>query len=37
MWEEFDRTSPLTAPDVTEERSEVILEKPEQTPIAVKD
>jgi hypothetical protein len=38
MWEEFDRTSPLTAPDMPdEEEPEVSLEKPAPTPIAVED
>ena len=37
MWEEFDRTSPLTAPEVPDQEPEVSLEVPEPTPVAVKD
>jgi hypothetical protein len=37
MWEEFDRTSPPAAPEVTEEEPEVTLEKPEPTRLAVSD
>jgi hypothetical protein len=37
MWEEFDRTRPLTDPEVTEEEPEVILEKPETERLAAKD
>jgi hypothetical protein len=37
LWEEFDRTTPLTGPEETEEEPEVILEKPEPTRLAVKD
>jgi hypothetical protein len=36
-WDEFERTRPLSDPEVTEEEPEVTLEKPETAPLAVKD
>lgn len=36
MWEEFERTRPQSVPEVPEEESEVILEKPEATPLTAK-
>jgi hypothetical protein len=37
MWDEFERTRPLSDPDVTEEEPEVTLEKAETAPLAAKD
>jgi hypothetical protein len=37
MWDEFDRTRPLSDPEVTEEEPEVTLEKPNTAPLAAKD
>ncbi|MBV8710272.1 MAG: hypothetical protein JOY56_00740 [Solirubrobacterales bacterium] len=37
MWDEFERTRPLSDPEVTQEEPEVILEKPEATPLAAQD
>jgi hypothetical protein len=37
MWEEFERTRPLSDPEVTEEEPEVILEKPETARAASTD
>lgn len=38
MWDEFERTRPLSDPDVTEDgEPEVMLEKPEPTRLAAKD
>jgi hypothetical protein len=37
LWDEFARTRPLSEPEVTEEKHEVTLEKPETTRLAVKD
>jgi hypothetical protein len=37
MWDEFDRTSPLGDPEVTEEQPEVALETPETVRLAAKD
>jgi hypothetical protein len=36
MWEEFERTRPLSDPETAEER-EVILEEPETPRLATKD
>ena len=37
MWDEFERTRPLSDPEVTEEPTEVTLEKPETAPLTAKD
>lgn len=37
MWEEFERTRPLSDPGPTEEEREVILEEPETPRLAIKD
>lgn len=37
MWEEFDRTRPLSNPERTEEERDVILEEPETARLATKD
>jgi hypothetical protein len=37
MWDEFERTRPLSDPEVTEEQPEVTLEKPETVPLAAND
>ena len=37
LWEEFERTHPLSDPDITEEEPEVILEQPETSRLATKD
>jgi hypothetical protein len=37
MWDEFERTRPLSDPEVTEEESEVTLETPETVRLAGKD
>lgn len=37
MWDEFDRTRPLCDPEVTEDEPEVVLEKPEASPLAARD
>jgi hypothetical protein len=37
MWDEFERTRPLSDPGVTEEEPEVTLETPETTRIASKE
>ena len=37
MWEEFDRTRPLSDPELPEEEREVILEEPETQRLATKD
>lgn len=37
MWDEFERTRPLSDPDVTEEEPEVTLEESETTRLATKD
>jgi hypothetical protein len=37
MWEEFERTRPLSDPEITEEEREVILEEPEAPPLATKE
>jgi len=34
LWEEFERTSPLSDPELTEEQPEVLRERPETAPIA---
>lgn len=37
MWDEFDRTQPLSEPEVTDEEAEITLERKEPTPLAAKD
>ena len=37
MWDEFERTRPLSDPEVTEDQPEVTLEKPETVRLAGKD
>ena len=37
MWDEFERTRPLGDPEVTEEETEVTLEKPETVRLVAKD
>lgn len=37
MWDEFERTQPLSDAEVPEKDSEVTLEKPETAPLAAKD
>jgi hypothetical protein len=37
MWEEFDRTRPLSDPQLPEEEHEVILEEPETPSLTTKD
>ena len=37
MWDEFERTRPLSDADVTEEEPEVTLEAPEPAPLAAQD
>ncbi len=37
MWDEFDRTRPLSDPEVTEEAPDVTLETPEPAPVATHD
>jgi hypothetical protein len=37
IWDEFERTRPLSDPGVTEEEPEVILDEPETTRLAAKD
>jgi hypothetical protein len=37
MWDEFERTRPLSDPEVPEEEPEVTLEKPETTRLASRD
>ena len=37
MWEEFERTRPLSDPEVTEEEPAVTSEKPEPTRLAARD
>jgi hypothetical protein len=37
MWDEFERTRPLSDPEVPEEEPEVTLEKPQTTRLASKD
>ena len=37
MWEEFERTRPLSDPQLPEEEREVILEEPETPRLATKD
>jgi hypothetical protein len=37
MWDEFERTRPLSDPEVTEKQPEVTLEKPETVRLAAND
>ena len=37
MWDEFERTRPLSDPEVTQEQPEVTLDKPETVRLAAKD
>ncbi|MBV9192891.1 MAG: hypothetical protein JO168_02020 [Solirubrobacterales bacterium] len=37
MWDEFERTRPLSAPEVTEEEPEVTLEKPKPARLVTRD
>jgi hypothetical protein len=37
MWDEFERTRPLSDPEVTEEEPEVTLEKSDPTRLAAND
>jgi hypothetical protein len=37
MWDEFERTRPLSDQDVIKKEPEVILEEPETTRLVVKD
>ncbi len=37
MWDEFERTRPLSDPEETEEEPEVTLEKPHITRLGAKD
>jgi hypothetical protein len=37
MWDEFERTGPLSDPEVTEEQPEVTLETPETVRLAAKE
>ena len=37
MWDEFERTRPLSDPEVVEEEPEVTLEQHEVPPVAAKD
>jgi hypothetical protein len=37
MWEEFERTRPLSDPEVTEEEPAVTPEKPKPTRLAARD
>ena len=37
MLDEFERTQPLSEPEVTKEEPEVTLEQREETPVAAKD
>ena len=37
MWDEFERTEPLSDSEVTKEEPEVTLEKDDPTPVAAKD
>ena len=37
MWDEFERTQPLSEPEVPEEAPEVTLEQDQSTPVAAKD
>jgi hypothetical protein len=37
MWDEFERTRPLSNRDVTEEEPEVTLEHPEPVPLTAQD
>ena len=37
MWEDFERTSPLSDPEPADEEREVILEEPETPRLATKD
>jgi hypothetical protein len=37
MWDEFERTRPLSEPEVTEEQPEITLEQEAAPPLAAKD
>ena len=37
MWDEFERTHPLSDPEVTEKETEVTLEKPRTVRLAAND
>ncbi len=37
MWDDFERTRPLSDPEVTEDEPEVTLEKPETARLAAND
>jgi hypothetical protein len=37
MWDEFERTRPLSDPEVIEQEPEITLDQPESPPVAAKD